>query len=191
MNRTDISTPPLTGEGREPREPMTGPHLASLIDKLEQRGVNVWLDGGWGVDALLGEQMREHDDVDFVAVVADAQMVIDVLATDGYRLVQGEVSAQFVLLDDAGRQVDMHMVEFTPQGDGLYRMETGDIWPYPAHGFAGRGQIIGREVRCLTPDVQILCHSGYELDAVDLQDIRTLRNRFGLPEPAPDETAGA
>jgi lincosamide nucleotidyltransferase A/C/D/E len=183
MDRTEPSSPPLTGEGRDPREPMTARRLISLIETLELEGINVWLDGGWGVDALLGAQTREHDDADFVASVADAQRVIEALASAGYRLVEGDPSAHFVMLDDAGRQVDMHMVQFTPEGGGLYRMESGEMWLYPAYGFAGRGEIIGRPIPCLTPEVQILCHAGYELDEVDLHDIKALRERFGLSEP--------
>ena len=45
---------------------MDASELVRLLDVLEQNGVTVWLDGGWGVDALLGEQTREHDDVDLV-----------------------------------------------------------------------------------------------------------------------------
>lgn len=31
---------------------------------IEQLGIRYWLDGGWGVDALVGRQTREHRDVD-------------------------------------------------------------------------------------------------------------------------------
>jgi lincosamide nucleotidyltransferase A/C/D/E len=31
---------------------------------LEEAKVTVWVDGGWGVDALLGEQTRPHKDLD-------------------------------------------------------------------------------------------------------------------------------
>jgi lincosamide nucleotidyltransferase A/C/D/E len=27
-------------------------------------GINIWIDGGWGVDALLGAQTRPHKDLD-------------------------------------------------------------------------------------------------------------------------------
>jgi hypothetical protein len=26
----------------------------------------IWLDGGWGVDALVGEQTREHEDLNLI-----------------------------------------------------------------------------------------------------------------------------
>jgi lincosamide nucleotidyltransferase A/C/D/E len=31
---------------------------------LEKLGIEIWVDGGWGVDALLGEQTRPHKDLD-------------------------------------------------------------------------------------------------------------------------------
>ena len=37
---------------------------AGLLDALAERGIDVRLDGGWGVDALLGRQTREHNDLD-------------------------------------------------------------------------------------------------------------------------------
>jgi len=33
---------------------------------LRALGIEIWLDGGWGVDALLGEQTRPHKDLDIV-----------------------------------------------------------------------------------------------------------------------------
>jgi aminoglycoside-2''-adenylyltransferase len=54
-------------------------------------------------------------------------------------------------------------------------MPDGGTWPYPAAGFAGRGTVAGREVHCLTPEVQVLTHAGYELDADDIRDLQALR----------------
>jgi hypothetical protein len=31
-----------------------------VLDQLERAGLVVWLDGGWGVDALLGYRGRPH-----------------------------------------------------------------------------------------------------------------------------------
>jgi len=33
---------------------MSGEDVISVIDAIEAIGVRVWIDGGWGVDALLG-----------------------------------------------------------------------------------------------------------------------------------------
>lgn len=40
-----------------------------MIDQLTAAGIRVWVDGGWGVDALVGRQTRHHDDL---ADLADA-----------------------------------------------------------------------------------------------------------------------
>ena len=31
-------------------------HDVQIVDALNVAGIDVWIDGGWGVDALLGEQ---------------------------------------------------------------------------------------------------------------------------------------
>ncbi|HEV8651819.1 MAG TPA: hypothetical protein VG276_21080, partial [Actinomycetes bacterium] len=38
--------------------------VLEIVGRLERAGVAVWLDDGWGVDALLGAQHRPHRDVD-------------------------------------------------------------------------------------------------------------------------------
>ena len=35
-----------------------------IISALENAGIKVFIDGGWGVDALLGYQSRTHNDID-------------------------------------------------------------------------------------------------------------------------------
>jgi hypothetical protein len=63
-------------------------------------------------------------------------------------------------------------------------MEEGASWVYPAGGFSGKGTVDGRPVRCLSPEVQILVHAGYELTAKDLRELYLLRERFGVELPA-------
>src|SRR6202790_2175530 len=43
---------------------MSGDDVVELVRLLEGSGVSVCVDGGWGVDALLGEQTRPHADLD-------------------------------------------------------------------------------------------------------------------------------
>ena len=42
---------------------MSAADVVEVLDVLEAADVAVFLDGGWGVDALIGAQ-REHDDLD-------------------------------------------------------------------------------------------------------------------------------
>ena len=131
---------------------MDAPTLVALVDLLEEHGIDVWLDGGWGVDALLGDQVREHDDLDLVAELAHSQLIIETLEDAGYELVDGAPPKSFVLVDVDGRQVDVHPVVFDEErGGGVYVMGAGEEWVYPAEGFSGRGLVAGRPVRCLVP----------------------------------------
>jgi hypothetical protein len=36
--------------------------VMEILEWLEEAHVDLWLDGGWGHDAVLGEQTRRHDD---------------------------------------------------------------------------------------------------------------------------------
>jgi lincosamide nucleotidyltransferase A/C/D/E len=159
---------------------MEAAHVVRLVHRLNAAGLTVWLDGGWGVDALLGEQTREHDDLDLVVARSDVPLLTETLGDEGFDVAKGELPTCIVLLDSAGRQVDVHPVEFDDAGVGVYRMEDGRDWAYPASGFAGEGLVLLRHaVRCLTPEVQVLCHTGYELAETDHHDLALLRERFG------------
>lgn len=167
--------------------------LVQVIDRLEQHGIDVWLDGGWGVDALLERETREHDDLDLVAELRHSERIIGLLDDLGYELVDGAPPVSFVVVDRRGRQVDVHPVAFDPEGRGVYEMRDGRQWIYPAEGFAGTGIVASRPVRCLTPEVQVLVHAGYELTEKDYRELYLLRERFGvdLPEHLVEPVASA
>lgn len=157
--------------------------LLAVIGLLEADGIDFWLDGGWGVDALLGYQTREHDDLDLVVELGHGSRVIELLAGLGYSLVTGAPPKSFVMVDTRGRQVDVHPVTFNAEGGGVYQMDDGNEWVYPAEGFTGRGSVDERPMRCLTPEVQVLVHAGYELTQKDYRELYLLRERFGVEPP--------
>jgi lincosamide nucleotidyltransferase A/C/D/E len=164
----------------------------AVIRALEGGGIDVWLsDGGWGVDALLGEQTRPHKDVDLIVRVDQAHDLVAVLQPLGFTVTEGRLSSCFVLRDQDRRTVDVHPVVFDQHGNGNYTMENGEVWVYAAAWFGGSGTIQGQTVRCLTAEAQVLCHTGYELDDEDRQDMAALHQRFGvelLPEHLPGTT---
>jgi lincosamide nucleotidyltransferase A/C/D/E len=174
---------PRAYRGREPHAPMDAPSVVEALDVLEGNGIEVWIDGGWGVDALLGEQVREHDDLDLVAELRHSDRIAELLAQLGYELVAGGPPKSFVLVDSRGRQVDVHPVSWNEEGGGVYEMDDGHVWVYPAKGFTGVGNVDGRPVRCLSPEVQVLVHAGYELEEKDYRELGLLRERFGVELP--------
>lgn len=172
-----------TGRGRQPAREMTQADVAGLLHQFESAGVGVWIDGGWGVDALIGDQLRAHDDLDIVVGIEDVPTVQEILRRAGYTLRDREAPLSFMMADAHGRQVDVHPVTFDEQGNGLYQMDDGDTWTYPATGLLGTGSIGGTQVRCLTPELQMRVHAGYELEAKDHEEIRILHERFGVATP--------
>ena len=50
---------------------MTADDVLHVVRIVREAGVTVWLDGGWGIDALLGAQFRRHEDLDVVVPLAD------------------------------------------------------------------------------------------------------------------------
>jgi lincosamide nucleotidyltransferase A/C/D/E len=39
-------------------------NIVDILHKAGKNGVDVWIAGGWGVDALIGQQTRPHNDFD-------------------------------------------------------------------------------------------------------------------------------
>lgn len=162
---------------------MSAADVVDLVGCLDDAGIAVWLDGGWAVDAALATQTRPHDDLDLVVELCDVGRLREVLGARGYALAAGGAPKSFELIDASGRQVDVHPVVLTDSGDGRYLMDDGEEWTYPAAGFSGEGRVLGRRVRCLTPEVQMLCHTGYEPHLGSFDDVWALHRRFGIPVP--------
>jgi lincosamide nucleotidyltransferase A/C/D/E len=166
------------------RPEMTAPALVELLQLFESAQILVWLDGGWGVDALLETQTRTHKDVDIILQVAEVPALREILARRGFVVSDGAPPHSFVLADGLGLEVDVHAVVFDREGNGVYRMRNGADWVFPAEGFSGRGRIEEMTVRCLSPATQVLCHAhGYEPTEKDFRDMELLRERFGVELP--------
>ena len=164
---------------------MDAQSVLSVVATLEHAGVRVWLDGGWGVDALVGEQTRDHDDLDCVIALSDAPIARDALAVLGFAVGLDELPTRFVMRDRSDRRVDFHTVTFDATGGATQQLQDGRLAPYPAEGFSGSGQMAGVRVACLTATVQLLHHLGYDPDEKDHHDMRLLADRFDIDLPAP------
>lgn len=162
---------------------MKAEDVLAVYRQLDGNGIRIWLDGGWGVDALLEEQTRMHKDLDVVVRAEDVTLMTELLSEEGFALAEGTPTS-FVLRDVKGREVDVHVVRFDELGHGIYRMHNGEDWVYPAEGFAGRGKINGHQVRCLSPAIQVLCHAhGYAPTETDFRDMELLKERFEVDLP--------
>ena len=163
---------------------ITAEDVTEIVGLLEGAGVGYWLDGGWGVDALLGEQTRRHDDLDLIIDVRQSATVQGSL--DGFRhdpTVRPGLPARLVLVDGKGRQIDVHPVYFDDAGNGWQDLSQGAWALYPASGLGGEGRIAGHLVSCLAAELQLTHHLGYPWDDHDRADMTALAARFGLSLP--------
>jgi lincosamide nucleotidyltransferase A/C/D/E len=158
--------------------------VLEVLDCLATAGVPVWLDGGWGVDALLGRQTRPHDDADVVLALEQTERAIAALAGLGFAVSQDLRPTRLVLRGGTGRQIDVHPVVFDRAGDGWQHRASpdGSDCRYPADGFV-TGTVAGRAVGCLSAAVQVAHHTGYPPQEKDMQDMGRLCERFGLTLP--------
>jgi len=95
-----MAEPQRAYRGRTPSAPMDADDVTEVLHRLERNGIEAWIDGGWGVDALLGERLRDHDDLDLVVELRNAEAAIAILEAAGFALVAGEPPKSFVLVDD-------------------------------------------------------------------------------------------
>src|SRR5262245_48523814 len=141
---------------------MTAADVVEILEWLEEGNADVWLDGGWGVDALLGQQTREHDDLDLIVRDVHEYRMRNVLRNHGFRQLPGAVPQSFILADERGREVDVHPVRFDEDGIGHVLSERGEPFAHAAEAFAATGRISGRPVACLCAEAQMSNHScGY------------------------------
>jgi lincosamide nucleotidyltransferase A/C/D/E len=183
---------------------MHGRDVVDLYLALLHEGVQLWVDGGWGVDGLLERQTRPHKDFDAIAAFDDLPVLAAVLAdrafalkviweenrwvahTEPVRLIGREdpcrsVATAFVLSDPVGREIDIHAVRFDEAGRGVPAWNSD--FCFPVEAFDGVGVIEGVSVRCLSPEMQMRTHTGYELQEKDVHDLRRLHERFGVDYP--------
>ena len=166
--------------------------LLDLYRALERKGVKIWIDGGWAVDALLGEQTRPHDDVDFVVQEKDLSALVSFLRSNGYADIPRDDTRpwNFVLGDEFGHEVDIHVICINDSGDGIYGPpENGQT--YPAYSLTGTGGIGGHAVACMSLEYQIANHTGYKPRDKDIQDMEKLCKRFNRDLPSAYENSGS
>lgn len=163
---------------------MTADDAACLYQQITAHGVPIWIDGGWGVDALLGRVTRAHDDIDIVVEHQHLDRLVGLLSEQGFVQVPRDDTRawNFVMGDTLGREVDVHVIRIDRDGDGIYGPpENGEC--YPAESLTGSGTLRGLSVRCISVRYQLVSHTGYRVQDKDIVDVRNLCSHFGLEPP--------
>lgn len=157
--------------------------VINIYKLLTDNNIDVWLDGGWGVDALLGKQTREHGDVDIVIQQKDVLKLRKLLEAQGYQEEKRDDTSDWnFVLGNGELLVDVHVVTFDEKGDGIYGPPARGV-SYPAYSFKGDGKIDDHSVKCLTAEYQVESHTGYKIDEEDYRDVSALCEKFNIPLP--------
>jgi lincosamide nucleotidyltransferase A/C/D/E len=158
---------------------MEQPEVIALYQLLDDHGIEIWLDGGWGIDALIGEQTRAHGDLDIAVRHDDVAELQQLLTARGYEPVErpGTQPWIFVLRDARGNEVDVHSFTFDEHGENVYGVA------YPAASLTGTGHLDGKPMRCIAAEWAVKFHTSYAPRAVDRHDLKLLHERLGIDVP--------
>lgn len=159
---------------------MTADGVLSVLSLLRKAQADIWIGGGWGIDALIGEQTRDHRDLDLVHRQEQEAAVVAALADAGFQETLDWRPARFVVTAPDGREIDLHPLVFTEDGSATQAsLEPSRPFVYPASAFV-TGRIAGTTVPCLSVEQQVHFHQGYEPADRDRHDMAQLRRVFGV-----------
>jgi lincosamide nucleotidyltransferase A/C/D/E len=160
--------------------------LEKFLDLFAELKLRVWIDGGWGVDGLLGMQTRPHQDLDFLIEEADSRKLVDAIRLLGFQDVHTNDHTEwnFVMGTSDGKNFDFHVLKLRPDSDFDYGpSENPQV--VTTKSLDGHGSIGERVFQCPTPEFMIQSHTGYKLKPSDIHDLTRLHQKFGvalLPE---------
>ena len=157
--------------------------VLAILDLLARAGAPAVVAGGWGIDALIGRQTREHADLD---VAIDGKREAEAMAAldeAGFSITTNWRPVRVVLTHPDGAEVDLHPLRYRPDGSAVQAGLDGVQYEYPTDGFT-TGVICGREIACVAAEAQVRFHTGYPPSETDLADMAALAAATGviLPE---------
>lgn len=96
--------------------------VVDLLRRFEAAGVSPWVDGGWGVDALLGYESSAHADLDLVILESEVPAALKALNAVGFVVLRDWLPTSLAVRHEDGREVDLHPI--TPTADGGWEPAT-------------------------------------------------------------------
>jgi aminoglycoside-2''-adenylyltransferase len=104
--------------------PMPRARVLETLAVLDAAGLRTVMLGGWGVDALVGRELRKHSDLDLALEAGDLDRAIEVLASLGFELWNSDDAPAALgplrperavsCRDGALRVVDLHAADLAP-----------------------------------------------------------------------------
>lgn len=151
---------------------MPAEEVVRIVDWLDAANVTYQINGGWGVDGLVGRQTRRHRDLDLVVDEEDVPDFLDWLVDRGYRTVEDWLPVRIELASAAGR-VDVHPMRIDATGDGIQQGLDHQVYVHAA-GERTHGRVGGRTVVVANADRARALRAGYQIRDVDRHDLNQL-----------------
>jgi lincosamide nucleotidyltransferase A/C/D/E len=107
--------------------------VIQVLAILADAGIEVIVGGGWAVDTVLGQQTREHQDLDIAILHKDVPDLRKRLAENGFGEIPVDDSwmCNFLLEDAQGRRVDVHSCTFDEKRRNIFGVK------YPIESWQG------------------------------------------------------
>jgi lincosamide nucleotidyltransferase A/C/D/E len=156
--------------------------VIKIYQWLESAGIQIWIDGGWGVDSLLGRQTRPHKDLDIAVQWKDVPLLREFLAAKAYKQIKEDNKWNFVLADPGNNELDVHAFIYDDKGNVV------DGIMYPAESLTGTGSIDGRAIKCISARYMVEFLTPWMAKYPDkyLQAVSNLCKKFNIPFPGQD-----
>jgi lincosamide nucleotidyltransferase A/C/D/E len=146
--------------------------------------------GGWGIDALLGRQTREHKDLDILLLRDDIVRGNELLEKAGYQLKelwsencqvidkQGiTIDTAYVLHNAEGFEIDVHAFHFI-EDQVIPDWDDTEGFQITKASLDYNGSIADVQVRCISAQLQFLFQTGYAMLDYQVQDMRMVNEKY-------------
>ena len=154
-----------------------------IVDLLNEMVIRYWIEGGWGIDVLIGKQTRPHRyiDVDFDA--DQEELLMQKLIDLGYERIMDQRPVRAELYHPNYGYIDIHPFIISKSGTMKQANPEGGFFELASEWFS-QGTFEDRLIPCVSVEGQRLFHTGYELRDVDHADLKQLNAAF---PPAEEE----
>lgn len=157
------------------KEIVTKENLIEVLDLLDNMKMRYWIDGGWGIDILIGKQNREHRDIDVDFDEEYTEALLNKLIEKGYEIVVDWSPSRIELYHPELSYIDIHPLIINDDGSARQANPQGGWYEFEAKWFS-TAVFEGRVIPSISAEAQKLFHSGYELREVDIIDLKNLDN---------------
>lgn len=155
------------------KEIATKQDLLFIIDLLDSLNMKYWIDGGWGIDILVGKQQREHRDIDVDFDESFQGALLEKLSEAGYSITTDWRPSRIELYSPQRSYIDIHPLKIRKDGSAKQADPSGGWYHFEAEYF-GSSKFEGKVIPCISAKAQKLFHTGYELRDKDIIDMKNL-----------------